>query len=106
MIGGTGVIRNKHILRKNTSVSQKIGEFSPEYLIMKRSPEFSFTIKIQSTSISHVKRHIFKSSFYQQRFYYPEHLNFKCKNTPQNTFLTEQFPVALFDSHNFSSNFI
>ena len=37
------------------------------------------------------------SSFSQLRLHYPEHLKFPDKSTPQNTFFTEQLPVAAFD---------
>ena len=36
------------------------------------------------------------SSFSQLWLHYPEHLEFWDKNTPKNTFVTEQLPEAAF----------
>ena len=53
---------------------------------------------IQITSISHAKGKYFNRApnFIQwdPTLYYQEHLKFEGKNTPQNTFLIEYFPVA------------
>ena len=97
--------QSKH--RKGTpQYSKRKGKSFPEYLILKGCSESILSMKIQNTSIFQAKRHIFNRaycfrfqhniSFSQLTLYYPEHLEFPCKNTPQNTFFKEKLPVTAF----------
>ena len=91
---------------------RKLGKPLLECLNLQGYSEFVHLMKIQSTSISQEKRHIFnkthlvlpacvhfqqKSSFPQLRLHSLVHLKFPGKNKTQNTFCTEQLPVAAFN---------